>query len=331
MDNYSIQLFTQLVADEGLDLKQLYRDSGLSLRELQRQDAMLKLLPLALSRIENKSLGLKFGQRMNIPQLGVIGYALMSCANGEAALKLLLQYQRIIMPEVLLSTTQEHSTMVLSCRAEHLSQPVERFCLESFFVAICLCATELLGAPAEHMNYRFGYHEPEYGSDYQRFLTGTVEFNCQTSQVIIPLKLLQAPLTSANPVSETIYREQCDLLLQQLGTEQAVSARVQQLLLSRRGDFPELNQIAAQLNMSESTLRRRLTAEGNGYQKLLDKVRFHLARQYLQATALPVVEVGRLLGFDDAANFRRAFSRWSGTTPSEFRTNGNGAGRDTNL
>lgn len=314
-----MQLFTQLLTDEGLDLEQLYRDSGLTLRELQRQDAMLKLLPLALSRLEDKRLGLKFGQRMNIPQLGVIGYALMSCATGEAALKLLLQYQRIIMPEVVLSTKQEHSNMVLSCRAEHLTQPVERFCLESFFVAICLCATELLGAPAEHMNYRFAYREPAYSSDYQTFLKGRVEFNCQASQVIIPLKLLQAPLTSANPVLETIYREQCDLLLQQLGTEQAVSARVQQMLLNRRGDFPELKQIAAQLNMSESTLRRRLTAEGSGYQKLLDKVRFHLARQYLQATALPVVEVGRLLGFDDAANFRRAFSRWSGQAPSAFR------------
>ena len=77
--------------------------------------------------------------------------------------------------------------------------------------------------------------------------------------------------------------------------------------------------MAAYLHMSESTLQRRLAKEGTRYQRLLDQVRYTLAREYLQQTALPVAEIGLLLGYSDAANFRRSFKRWSGITPSQLR------------
>ena len=71
--------------------------------------------------------------------------------------------------------------------------------------------------------------------------------------------------------------------------------------------------------MSESTLQRHLAKEGVRYQQMLDQVRYRLAREYLQGTTLPVAEIASLTGFSDAANFRRSFRRWSGTTPSAFR------------
>lgn len=71
--------------------------------------------------------------------------------------------------------------------------------------------------------------------------------------------------------------------------------------------------------MSNTTLWRKLKGENTSYQMLLDQVRELLARRYLQDTILPVSEVAELVGFDDRTNFRRAFRRWTGQTPSEMR------------
>jgi len=319
MDNYSIQSFIQLMHEESVDVQQLYQLSGLSLKQLEQHEALLKLVPVAMRMADHRGWGLKLGARMNIPQLGVIGYALMSCADGEAALKLLLHYQRIIMPELVLALNEQNGHAILSCHADHLPLDLQRFCIETFFVAVSVCAAELLGLSPANARYRFAYPAPDYQQDYGLYLKGEFSFDAEESQIVFPMAALKTPLSSANPVIETIYCQQCDVLLQQLDEQEPVSARVQQLFLNRRGSFPDINQVAKQLNMSESTLRRRLREEGSGFQKLLDKVRLHLAHEYLKATALPVAEVGRLLGFDDVANFRHAFSRWSGMAPSQFR------------
>jgi AraC-like DNA-binding protein len=71
--------------------------------------------------------------------------------------------------------------------------------------------------------------------------------------------------------------------------------------------------------MSESTLQRRLATEGYKFQQLLDQVRNKLAHEYLTATKLSIDEIAALLGFSDAANFRRSFKRWSKKTPSVVR------------
>jgi AraC-like DNA-binding protein len=98
-----------------------------------------------------------------------------------------------------------------------------------------------------------------------------------------------------------------------------VSERVQEVLLQSGTEFPNSMRVAKQLHMSESTLQRRLAKEGYKFQQLLDQVRNKLANEYLTSTQLPVNEIAALLGFSDAANFRRSFKRWSQKTPTMVR------------
>jgi AraC-like DNA-binding protein len=81
--------------------------------------------------------------------------------------------------------------------------------------------------------------------------------------------------------------------------------------------------------MSERTLQRRLATEDIKFQALLDQVRNKLAHEYLSGTQLSIHEIAALLGFSDAANFRRAFKRWNKRAPSEVRTSILGSNFDT--
>jgi len=77
--------------------------------------------------------------------------------------------------------------------------------------------------------------------------------------------------------------------------------------------------VASSLNMSVRTLHNRLADAGTTYQHLLDKTRQDLAEQYMAQANISVSEVAYLLGFSDCSNFSRAFHRWTGVSPSDFR------------
>ena len=77
--------------------------------------------------------------------------------------------------------------------------------------------------------------------------------------------------------------------------------------------------VAALLGMHSRTLNRRLNAFGVGFQQLLDETRFEVARQMLEYSANEVGEISETLGYAAPGVFTRAFRRWSGTTPAQWR------------
>ena len=77
--------------------------------------------------------------------------------------------------------------------------------------------------------------------------------------------------------------------------------------------------VADELNTAPTTLRRRLEAEGSSYQEIKDRVRCDLAIHRLVHSPATVDEIGEELGFHDASAFHRAFKRWSGLQPGEYR------------
>lgn len=92
--------------------------------------------------------------------------------------------------------------------------------------------------------------------------------------------------------------------------------------LGQVGDDPSSRggeRVAQALHLSQRTLQRRLQEEGTSYQQLLDDTRRDMADQYLQQPGLTLLEVAYLLGFADPSNFFRAFRRWFGCTPNEYR------------
>jgi AraC-like DNA-binding protein len=78
-------------------------------------------------------------------------------------------------------------------------------------------------------------------------------------------------------------------------------------------------QVAAMLNMSPRTYRRRLSDSGISFQELLDDVRAEHATRHLRENRIPISSIAYQLGFNDPSNFRRAYRRWTGNSPSAVR------------
>lgn len=324
MQSYYLATLLQVLEPSGISSAQLLRNTGV--HELDTQ-ATLNLTARqrdivysnALELSQDSQLGLRFGSQISIASQGIFGYALMASATTGDALKLLIRYNRVILPSIGIELQQHESELELWVKAEHLPQALQRFYTEVLFAAIVNSGSILLGRQTAALNLGFGYSPPPDLTPYQNIFGDGVRFNAVRSAMFFNNDNLDSPISTSNPIARDIFRRECDRLISRDGEGGMVSERVQQILLQAGSEFPTSAKVAGQLHMSESTLQRHLAKEGNRYQQLLDQVRYRLALEYLNGTNLPVAEIASLLGFSDATNFRRSFKRWSQTTPSAIR------------
>jgi AraC-like DNA-binding protein len=92
------------------------------------------------------------------------------------------------------------------------------------------------------------------------------------------------------------------------------------------GSAPPFDDTARRLAMSTRSLRRQLAAEGTSYQRLLDRMRRDAAIREMARDAREIKAIAHGMGFSDPRGFRRAFKRWTGLTPQQFRERGRQAG-----
>ena len=96
--------------------------------------------------------------------------------------------------------------------------------------------------------------------------------------------------------------------------------RARSLIAHRLSEAPvELAWVASQLAISPRTLQRALQDDGRSFSGLVDEVRCELAKNYLTDASLGVVDLAFLLGFSEQSAFQRAFKRWTGMTPGDYR------------
>ena len=126
-----------------------------------------------------------------------------------------------------------------------------------------------------------------------------------------------SPLATADAQVHALALRRCELEAGQLNRN--VAARVQLHLALHEQALPTLAQTARVLCLSARSLSRALQQEGSSYQRLLDQLRAERAVRLLAETDLPVDQIGFRLGFADPSNFIRAFRRWHGRSPGEFR------------
>ena len=266
------------------------------------------------------AIGLRFGQHVSITSLGTLGFALMSCTDLEEVLRLVIRYHPILNPLVRCEIFDTPHSTILRVVTDARTSQQRRTIMEATFSTIVALGEFLLNGPLFDIQLQLNYPAPEYHDSYQQVFAMPIAFEQEHCQLeVVKNSLLNAKLKTANPSGRVIFKQQCELMLRKLNTREDVASKVRSLLMHASGNFPDINQVASALAMSERTLRRRLKEENTSFRRVFDEVRNVLACEYLSSTQIIVAEIGNLLGYSECVNFRRAFVRWNQVTPNQYR------------
>jgi len=275
-------------------------------------------------RRDHPEITLCFLSRVELLDLGMLGYAVVSCSTVGKGLGMLARYQELTSDRFTEKHSSEDGSHIIRPLAtwRHLNEDVSiaEDCLAGNWRAINL----MMGPDADYQgaNVCFAHAPPAYSSLYEEFFGPcTVRFNCERAELIIPSGWLQRPVATANAPVSDVAMAICERLLGPGGNTRVDTVRaVRRRLLNRPGNHMlSLEEAADEMYMSTAQLRKRLYRAGTSYKSIVLEVRMVLARHYLESTHLSVQEIAYLLDYSQPGPFSRAFKKYFGQPPNSMR------------
>ena len=266
---------------------------------------------------DRPGLGLELGVRYHLTAYGIWGFALMSAPTMRAAFETGLRY---------LDLTYSYLDIRLSCvgneaslgfDASELPPALRRFLIERDLAAIATIQRELFVQSLLPRRIELALPAPASVELYVRWLGIAPQFGATANRVIFDAQALEQPLPQASPLAAQLAEAQCRQLLSQRRARSGLAAQVRDTLLRHVGGrLPDIETVAAELQLTSRTLRRKLTAEGTSYRALLEELRQTLAEALLGTAGMKVAEVASRLGYAESASFLHARKRWRTQNPS---------------
>ena len=268
--------------------------------------------------------GLHMAERAELGSFDAPFFAMHASATLGAAYERLSRYQRLFHDTSRIELRIEGAHATLRHRLPGGLLPLRQgaeFMLASWVRA----GRAVTGVDWEPIEVRFAHPAPDDTADHARFFRAPLRFATGENSFAFGADLLALPCTRADAsLAALLDRYAAERIARAPGTGR-LADRVRSLLETelRSGEVGAAP-LARRLGMSARSLARLLAAEGTTYQAVLDGLRHELAARQLADPRTSVWEVAFQLGFSDVSAFYRAFRRWTGTTPAEFRTR-NGA------
>ena len=164
----------------------------------------------------------------------------------------------------------------------------------------------------------FAFSRPSRVGPYERFFGVQPRFDADRSGIVFQSSLLRAPVPSADVLLHKLMEERVQELKRI--SEDDVVARMRRLLRTRvTSPDCSMSAAAARIGVPRRTLNRRLAAAGTSFHQQREEARRELACQLLENTRTTATEIAEILGYADAASFTRAFQRWTGLAPGQWR------------
>lgn len=283
-------------------------------------DQICLLLTLGQMLAKKESpFSLQIVQHFKEDTLGMLGLAIINADDAEQALMLFQEYAEIFIPGFDFSMNYDDKNLDIEIL------PLANFKkIEAIFIELIFCAFDFYRKRSGFDAHAELYFSHDISSDKEQL---EKHFNCPihslapVSKIRIPRELLSQKVKNPNSSMQTFYIAQLDVEKDKHEQQSNISFQARRIMYhqAKQGIFLNRDQLADLLSCSHRTLTRKLKTEGLSFQGLLDEVRFSMAKQMLYQTSKSTKQVANHIGITNPAVFCRAFKKWSGMTPSEYR------------
>ena len=283
--------------------------------DVVRYEAILK----AISEHNNdENLGFHFGQNYDPDRWGVLGYIANTSSSIMAAMAAQYRFQSLSgNMGAPLQFTDGQTTTVQWVPAYNCSYHLA----EQIVTGLISLSRLLINEPEYAPQGVYFTHDCQGDSaKYVTYFGCPVHFNAQFNGLEISNQILQQPLRKADVEINKLLIDHAESLLAQQTFTSPMEVIKDYVIKNLPSHVPDIEEIAAYLNLSVRSTQRKLQDFGTSYSLVLDGIRKELALTYLRQTQNSMLYVSERLGFSEQSAFQRAFKRWTGTTPRRYRS-----------
>lgn len=320
-----LHLMFNLLHQQQISSAQLVRGTGVPVRVIESADSYITaeqyhlIINNALRLSRNPLLGFELGSQLQLSDHGFLGFAVMASETLGQAFTMAIRYAKTRTQLVDLRFNNDGDSVTLHILRNRAIGSSFHFVVQNIITTF-INMMRILTDDSDELTAFIRLTDSAIAdpSAYERYLGVPIYFDQQENQICFPTYLLELPVSTANTNTRRVAELECEKQLARIQVgDDLISAIHKQL--DQLQSFPILAVMSDRLNTSPRTLNRKLAQLNTTYQKIIDEKRHFLAIKLLSEGHQSIEDVAATLGYNDTSNFSRAFRRWQGVTPNQYR------------
>ena len=300
-----------VMSNEGMPVKYLLQEWDVDMELARDNDAYVSYVQMQtivsgyLKITSNLNPGLTYGLQLDLLAHGLLGYVYSFKGSSYELIENIVNYMNVRTPllELSIHKKQDHFSVQIHCNSFH--QDIRSFLLQTFISSFYKLGSLLVPSIHIHTEPKLFNACPQLKEQLPAPIIGNQDCNelryySDTTHHPLPKLSLEHPDDNSASLPSLVLK-------------------LRQYLLHHCEELPSAAQAAAYLNMSERTLRRRLSEFGHSYRAIRQEVSINTALRYLQNTNLSIERIANKCGYNNQASFTHAFQKLLGNTPGAER------------
>jgi AraC-like DNA-binding protein len=251
--------------------------------------------------------------------------AALTARDGAQALARATGFMRLVLDDMAMQPDVTSERVRLVYRVRESAGEKAMFAYATHFILVYGLVCWLVGRRIPVRCARFSCAEPAAGHEYRSMFCDDLLFGQRESFVDLAPAFLALPVVQTPKSLKTFLRNAPASFIVKYRNPDALAARVRQALRARPiADWPDAEALAEELRIAQATMRRKLKREGETYQSIKDALRRDIAIAALQSGDGTIADIAVAVGFAEPSAFHRAFRKWTGARPTDYRPAGTG-------
>lgn len=260
-------------------------------------------------------------RRMRTGSFAFVCRAAMAQPNLDSALRVALDFFGLTFEGFRGQLHRSESLAEVALHEAAGAPPLRAFSYFTFWMLLHGMACWLVGRRIPLLAVELRCDEPAYTDDYRVMFSRNLRFSRPSTRIIFAAEVLDLPVRrSEQELHSFLAQAPSNILVKYRDTTSLASRIKAQLRELPAEHWPSSEGLAQTLCVSPSTLRRRLAEAGQTYQAIKDQVRQEMATLWLADASITYADIAERLGFADVSSFYKAFRKWSGTNPGQYRS-----------
>jgi AraC-like DNA-binding protein len=264
-----------------------------------------------------------FGQdsrRMKVGSFAMLTYTVIGCDSLHSALTRMVRFFNLLLDDFKCGLEVDADTARLTISQNTHGHPPAIFGFETLLMMQHGLACWLVGRRIPVLQASFSYPEPSRSAEYHRMYSNNLLFNQEVTSLTFDRQYLNLPVVQNRDHAKAFLRGAPGNIVLKYKNSSGIAAQIRRRLrTAARTEWPDFDTLAHSMHMAPSTLRRRLEDEGQTFQLIKDQLRRDIAINLLSHSSKSVADIASELGFAESSAFHRAFKKWTGVNPGEYR------------